>query len=93
MFEHRRMSGAVLDIPKKGNPTPIETDIRTLIAKFAQLQRDRNDADYNVALIWSHTDVIRSIDLADEVFTIWRRNRKDDLAQHHLMSMFGARPN
>jgi hypothetical protein len=64
-----------------------------LIAKFAQLQRDRNDADYNVAMIWSHTDVIRSIDLADEVFTIWRRIRKEDLAQHHLMTMLGARPN
>jgi hypothetical protein len=93
MFERRRMSGAVLDIRKKGNPTPIETDIRTLITKFGQLQKDRNEADYNVATIWSHTDVIRSLELAGQIFTIWRRIRREDLAQYHLMSMFGARPN
>ena len=93
MLEHRRMSGAVFEIGKKSNPTPIEADIRAPIIKFGQLQRDRNDADYNVAMIWSLTDVVRSLKLADEVFTIWRRIRKEDLAQHHLMSMFGARPN
>jgi hypothetical protein len=31
------------------------------------------------------------MDLADEVFTIWRRIREEKLAQHHLLSMFGAR--
>jgi hypothetical protein len=91
MFEHRRMSGAAFDIGDKHNPTPIEADIRSLIAKFTQLQKDRNEADYNVAKIWFSTDVVRTLDVADEVFTIWRRIRKEKLAQHHLLSMFGAR--
>jgi NOL1/NOP2/fmu family ribosome biogenesis protein len=93
MFEHRRMSGAVFDIRVKGNPTRIEADIKTLIAKSGQLQKDRYEADYNVSMIWSHTDVVRSLELAGQVFTIWQRIRKEDLAQNHLMSMFGARPN
>jgi uncharacterized protein (UPF0332 family) len=93
MFEHRRMSGAVLEIGNKHSPTPIEADIKSLIAKFTELQKDRNEADYNVAKIWFHTDVARSLDRADEVFTIWRRIRKEKLAQHHLMSMCGARQN
>jgi uncharacterized protein (UPF0332 family) len=93
MFEHRRMSGAVFDIRVKGNPRRIEADIKTLIAKSGQLQKDRYEADYNVSMIWSHTDVVRSLELAGQVFTIWQRIRKEDLAQNHLMSMFGARPN
>lgn len=93
MFEHRRMSGAVLEIGDKHNPTPIEADIKSLVAKFTQLQKDRYEVDYNVAKIWSHTDVARTLDLGNEVFTIWRRIRKEKLAQHHLMSMFGARQN
>ncbi|SPF46825.1 conserved hypothetical protein [Candidatus Sulfopaludibacter sp. SbA4] len=93
MFEHRRMSGAVFETGDKHNPTPIEVEIKSLIAKFTQLQKDRYEADYNVAKIWFHTDVVRALDLADEVFKIWRRVRKEKLAQHHLMSMFGARQN
>ena len=87
------MSGASLEVGDKHNPTPIESELKNLIAKFSQLQKDRYEADYNVAKIWSHTDVARTLDLADEVFTIWWRIRKVKLAQHHPMSMFGARQN
>jgi uncharacterized protein (UPF0332 family) len=71
MFEHRRMSGAVLKIGDKRKLRPIETELKDLIAKFTQLQKDRNEADYNVAKIWSHTDVARTLDVADEVFAAW----------------------
>jgi hypothetical protein len=91
MFEHRRMSGAIFEIGDKRNPTPAEAELKNLIAKFTQLQKDRNEADYNVGKIWSPIDVARTLDIADEVFAIWRRIRRDKLAQHHLLSMFGAR--
>src|ERR1035438_1492346 len=39
MFEHRRMSGAVLEISNKHSPTPIEADIKSLIAKFRSEER------------------------------------------------------
>lgn len=91
MFEHRRMSGAPLEYEDKHKPTPIEKDLKSLVAQFAQLQKDRYEADYNVAKIWSPTDVTRSLDLADQIFATWRRIRKHKTAQHHLMSMFGAK--
>lgn len=88
--KHPRQS-SLLEIGDKRNPTPAEADLKNLIAKFTQLQKDRNEADYNVAKIWSPIDVARTLDIADEVFAIWRRIRRDKLAQHHLLSMFGAR--
>lgn len=91
MFEHRRMSGAPLEYGDKKRPTPTEQDLKQLIDKFTQLQKDRYEADYNVGRIWSQTDAKRTIDLADEIFTTWRRIRKRKSAQNHLLSMFGAR--
>ncbi|HTX37827.1 MAG TPA: HEPN domain-containing protein [Bryobacteraceae bacterium] len=91
MFEHRRMSGAAFEVKDRQNPTPIEADIKKMIADFAQLQKERFEADYNVGRSWSPTDVNRTLERAEDVFTVWRRIRKEKLAQHHLMSMFGAR--
>ena len=91
MFEHRRMSGAALEYGDMKKPTPTEQDLKQLIDKFTQLQKDRYEADYNVGKIWSQTDAKRTIDLADEIFTTWRRIRKRKSAQNHLLSMFGAR--
>jgi uncharacterized protein (UPF0332 family) len=91
MFEHRRMSGAVFRVADRQKPTPIESEIGDLIENFAQLQRERYEADYDVARNWSRTDVQRTLQRAENVFMIWRRIRKEKLAQHHLMSMFGAR--
>ena len=57
MFEHRRMSGAVLEIRDKQKPTPVEVELKNLIAKFTQLQRDRYEADYDVGKTCSRTEV------------------------------------
>jgi len=85
------MSGAVLEIRDKQKPTPVEVELKNLIAKFTQLQRDRYEADYDVGKTCSRTEVTRTLDLADEIFTVWRQIRKDKVAQDHLLSMFGAR--
>jgi NOL1/NOP2/fmu family ribosome biogenesis protein len=91
MFEHRKMSGAIVEIRDKRKPTPIEAELKSVIAKFTQLQKDRYEADYDVGKSWSRTEVTRTLELADEIFATWRRVRKDRLAQDHLLSMFGAR--
>ena len=93
MFEHRRMSGAAFSFQDKKNPTPSETELQKLIGKFTQLQRDRYEADYDVGRKWSRYDVENTLALATEVFNTWRGIRKEHAAQHHLMSMFGARQN
>lgn len=91
MFEHRRMSGAVLKFLDKHHPTPAEAELRKVVNAFAQLQEDRYKADYDVGWIWSRTDVTNTLAITDEAFKIWRSIRNEVVAQHHLMSMFGAR--
>jgi hypothetical protein len=87
MFEHRKMTATVVDLADKHNPTPVETKLRFLVSTFTQLQKDRNEADYNVARIWTRTDATQTLDLADELFSLWREIRKDKAARNHLMSM------
>ncbi|MBI3683831.1 MAG: hypothetical protein HY235_25945 [Acidobacteria bacterium] len=41
MFEHRKMSGAVLKLQDKKNPTAVEAELQKVISAFAQLQEDR----------------------------------------------------
>ena len=91
MFEHRKMSGATLKLQDKNNPTPVEIELKKVINAFAQLQENRYKADYDVGWIWSRTDVTNTLAIADEAFNTWRRIRTERTAQHHLMSMFGAR--
>ena len=91
MFEHRKMSGAVLKLQDKKNPTAVEADLQKVISAFVQLQEDRYKADYDVGWIWSRTDVANTLAIADETFKTWRGIRMEKVATHHLMSMFGAR--
>jgi NOL1/NOP2/fmu family ribosome biogenesis protein len=84
MFEHRRMSGAVLKFLDKNNPTPAEGELRKVINAFAQLQEDRYKADYDVGWIWSRTDVTNTLAIADEAFKTWRSIRNEVAAQHYL---------
>jgi len=37
------------------------------------------------------TDVRDSIRLAEDLFAKWRKIQGDDIARHHLLSMFGAK--
>ena len=85
------MTGAPFKYGDQKKPTPTETKLKELIDKFTQLQTDRYEADYNVGRIWSRTDALRTLGLADEVFALWNGIRKEKVVQHHLMSMFGAK--
>ncbi len=91
MFEHRKMSGAALKLQDKKNPTAVEAELQKIISDFGKLQEDRYKADYDVGWIWSRTDVTNTLAMTDEAFKRWRSIRKEKVAQHHLMSMFGAR--
>jgi len=75
----------------KKNPTPLEKELIDVIASFEQLQRDRHRADYDTGWNLVETDVRDSITLAEEVFAKWRKIKNEDLARHHLLSMFGAK--
>ena len=90
MFEHRKMSQAPYKF-KGETPDPVEADLKRVIAAFGRLQDERYTADYDVATIWSRSDVMRTLSIASGAFTAWRNIRKERIAQDHLMTMFGAR--
>jgi hypothetical protein len=90
MFGHGGMrTGSTLK--SKKNPTPLEKDLVDVIDSIEQLQKDRHRADYDSGWRLVETDVRNSITLADDVFAKWRKIKGEDIARHHLLSMFGAK--
>jgi uncharacterized protein (UPF0332 family) len=89
MFNHGKMCTAYVPKDPK-NPTSLEQELIEVIRAFGQLQKDRHRADYDSAWKLVATDVRNSIAQADDVFVKWRKIRREDVARHHLLSMFGA---
>jgi len=90
MFDHKKMRDAAFTPKDEKNPTPIETALMDVKTAFRQLQADRHRADYDLAWNIVPTDVEDAITLAEDTFGKWRSIRDDDMARHHLLSMFGA---
>jgi hypothetical protein len=88
MFEHRKMLNAKFQGGQGGS---IEADLKKVVEAFALLQDERHSADYDVDLIWARSEVVSTLEIADEAFLAWKKIRKDKLAQDHLLTMFGAR--
>jgi uncharacterized protein (UPF0332 family) len=90
MFGHGKMCTGFTPKEKK-NPTPVEQALQDVVTAFSQLQKDRERADYDGGWRPVETDVRNAIRLAEDVFAKWRRIKGEDIARHHLLSMFGAR--
>jgi hypothetical protein len=90
MFGHSKMCTGFTAKDKR-NPTPVEQSLQDVVTAFSQLQKDRERADYDRGWRLVETDVRNAIGLAEEVFAKWRRIKGQDIARHHLLSMFGAR--
>ena len=91
MFNHGPMRNASYTPKDKRNPTPLERELVDVITAFDQLQKERHRADYDSGWKLVETDVRNSITLAEDLFTKWRKIRGEDIARHHLLSMFGAK--
>jgi hypothetical protein len=90
MFSHGTMRTGFTPKDKR-SPTPLEKELIDVIPSFEQLQKDRHRADYDTGWNLVETDVRDSITLADNVFEKWRKIKGEDIARHHLLSMFGAK--
>ena len=88
MFNHGPMRTAYVTKDKK---TPVEQELLDVIATFEQLQKDRERADYDGGWKLVETDARDSIRLAENVFVKWRKIKGENIARHHLLSMFGAK--
>ena len=91
MFDHTKMRDAAFTPKDKKNPTPVETALIDVKTAFGQLQGDRHRADYDLGWNIIQTDVVDAITLAEDTFVKWRSIRNEDVARHHLLSMFGAK--
>jgi hypothetical protein len=91
MFNHGPMRNAPFAAKEKKNPTTVEQELLDVITAFEQLQKDRQRADYDGGWRLVETDVRDSIRLAEDVFVKWRKIKGEDIARHHLLSMFGAK--
>jgi len=89
MFGHGKMRTGFT--PNKKNPKPVEQALQDVITAFSELQKDRERADYDSGWRLVETDVRNAIQLAEDVFAKWRKIKDEDIARHHLLSMFGAR--
>jgi uncharacterized protein (UPF0332 family) len=90
MFDHKKMRDAPFTPQDEKNPTPVEAALVEVKTAFRQLQAHRHRADYDLAWNIVPTDVEDAITLAEDTFAKWRSIRNDDIARHHLLSMFGA---
>lgn len=90
MFGHTKMCTGFTPKDKKA-PTPVEQALQDVVRAFSQLQKDREKADYDGGWRLIETDVRNAIRLAEDVFSKWRTIKGEDIARHHLLSMFGAR--
>ncbi len=90
MFNHQKMREAAFTPKDKKNLTLVEIDLIDVIRAFGQLQKDRHRADYDLGWNIVGTDVTDAITLAEDTFNKWRAIRGQEVARHHLLSMFGA---
>jgi hypothetical protein len=91
MFNHGPMRNAAFTPKVKKHPIPLEQELIDVITAFEQLQKDRQNADYDSGWTLVETDVRNSVTLAEDVFTKWRKIRHEYIARNHLLSMFGAK--
>ena len=90
MFDHKKMRDAAFTFKDERKPTPVEVALVEVKTAFRQRQEDRHRADYDLAWNIVPTDVADAISLAEDTFTKWRSIRNENIARHHLLSMFGA---
>ena len=89
MFSHRNMRRP-WRVKDKSKSTPVESKLIDVVNAFSQLQEDRLRADYDLDWNLTATDVEKSIFLADQIFQNWPVICQEDVARHHLLTMFGA---
>jgi len=80
---------------KKDRPDDSEravlSSLELVASSFVRAQQRRNQADYNVGLEWTHTEVIREIEPAEKAFEAWARIREEPMAQAYLVSLLGSK--
>ena len=102
VFEHGKMKSAsserraalslVLKNDPHGRDSAVTRHLHIVTNTFVVVQAERNDADYNAGRQWTHTEVVRQIDVVATAFESWKAIREEPAAQAYLVSLLGKRP-
>lgn len=88
-FEHAKMKSICDDLLKGAKSgADVLPELVTVAKSFIQLQQQRHTADYDNSKQWSHTDVVRELNLAEAAFTAWRAVSDQPAAEDFLLQLF-----
>jgi hypothetical protein len=102
LFEHGVMRSAsealVSDLTKYLNAKPPDSEERSIsehlhkvATTFMEVQRSRQNADYNTAVNWTVQDVEDEIGKVAEAFERWQIIRETPAAQAYLLALLGSK--
>jgi hypothetical protein len=90
LFDHRQMQVASSRMAEKFKNAPQgsgEFQLSSVAGAFCELQKRRHEADYDLAQIFSSSDVALDINLAEDAFASWTVIRNEQIAQDYLFSL------
>lgn len=83
-FDHKRMKEASAMMARR---SPAGSDLFVVSSTFVHLQENRHDADYDLTVTFSDTDVTLDLIATGSAFQSWERVRQQDTAQDYLFSL------
>jgi hypothetical protein len=89
-FDHNLMktsSRFIYDNKFKPPGTPSEMSLIIVATSFVQLQRKRNECDYDLSFTMSFTEASRHVDLAQVAFDEWAKIRTEQIAKDYLYAL------
>jgi uncharacterized protein (UPF0332 family) len=93
-FKHERMKGTCSRILQpnafRDSTSPHVQRLRGLAKAFNELQQNRHTADYNNSKVWTRTEILSLIGMAEDVFDDWRVIASQEIAQDFLLELLIA---
>lgn len=91
-YEHRRMFDAAQEVARSKSPwleatARVSGDLRKVAQTFAQSQRDRHAADYDLARKFTRIEVLTAITRVRHALTLWQRVKREPQAEAFLMAL------
>lgn len=71
--------------------TPVSADLQSVAQSFIQLQEARQDADYNLAVVWTRLTAQQYGQVARDAFAAWTRLRKTHEANVFALALLSAK--
>jgi len=82
-----RRAGSSQQAPFSGEDPAVVSALRNVANSFAFLQEKRHAADYDMAKVWTRTEVLDLIRQVDSVFVTWRTIRNERIARDFLATL------